>query len=802
MKKIAILLCFCFFSSFLVAQSTKYSEVKIHLDQKGMLQLSRLGLAIEDGTFSKDGIWTTVLSSEELKIVKSAGFSFEILHEDYSRFIESRNRGMLNQIDYINTHKATSGSEKYDNYPVPQHFRLGSMGGFLTLDEVNAQLDSMQLLYPGLISVKAPAGNFYTIEGRPIYYVRISNNPGQLQSKPRVFYNALIHAREPMGMQQLIFYMWYLLENYNTNSEIKYLVDNLEMYFIPVINPDGYEFNHQGFPIGGGQWRKNRRDNGSGVWGVDLNRNFGYKWGYDNFGSSPNSGDETYRGASAFSEPETQIIRDFCNEMDFRITMNYHTFSDYLLYPWCYQTIFNPDSMLQVTYARFLQRQNGFLSGMPGQVLYNTNGDAMDWEYGEQTTKPKTICFTAEVGTDADGGFWPFVSRIIPLAQENVYSNLMIAHFALRYAEINDLSPVILSSRKGKFGFEFVRYGLDGPADYQVSIHPVDTSQFVSVGGAKMFVAPEQFQSYPDSIDYELIPSVTSGDKIQFVYDITNGLFTFHDTVTKFYGPPLVVFHDSCNNMQNWTTDVWDVTHLQFHSAPKSITDSPTGNYSNNSTVSVTTINEIDLQSSPVVVINYWAKWNTEKGYDFVQFKLSGDNGPWTPQRGKYSTTGTPGEIQYQPVYDGTQLNWIKDQIVSTNYPNKDLKMQFVLESDAGSNYDGFYFDDVSVTIVDMSYVGIGAPSTPNNGWISDPIPNPASSQVSFRWHNMDFGESHDNAIFTLLDSRGIIVKSFPVPDKMEQISFTVNNLTSGIYFYRITDISGSTAVKKLVVIH
>lgn len=94
-------------------------------------------------------------------------------------------------------------------------------------------------------------------------------------------------------------------------------------------------------------WRKNRRDNLDGTFGIDLNRNYGYNWGFDDDGSSPFTGDETYRGTVPFSEPETQIMRDFVNSRSFRIALNYHTFGNLLIYPWGYDySIYTPDSAL------------------------------------------------------------------------------------------------------------------------------------------------------------------------------------------------------------------------------------------------------------------------------------------------------------------------------------------------------------------------------------------------------------------------------------------------------------------------
>jgi hypothetical protein len=785
------------------AQNQSWPEVKIYDASQRAGQLARLGLALEDGFHGKDGTLTTVISDTELAKIRRAGFRVEILHEDYAQFISDRNQRMRSQIAYINEHKNEFSNTGLSNYAVPQNFHLGSMGGYLHLQEVLDELDLMRQLYPNLISEKMPAGNNNTIEGRPIYYVRISNTPNQVTGKPKVFYNALAHAREPMGMQQLIFFMWYLLENYENSEEIKYLVDNLELCFIPVANPDGYEFNHENEPNGGGQWRKNRRVSGGGEYGVDLNRNFSFKWGYDDIGSSPFPADETYRGTTPFSEPETQVIRDFCAENNFSLSLNYHTYSNYTLYPWCWQTGFTPDSALQVTYANYLTKQNGYLTGMPGQILYNTNGDALDWQYGDTLIKPKVICFTSEIGTQADG-FWPFANRIIPLARENMYSNLMLAHFAYHYAEARDRSPVILSERQGYFNFDFIRLGMDSQASYTVTLRPLDPDQFISTGSPRTYTNPVQLLSYPDSIGYLLKPDITSGDAIRWVYEVDNGNYIFRDTITKYFGPPLVIFSDSASTMTNWVSTKWNVSETQYHSPPGSITDSRTGNYTNNTNATVSTVNGLDLQNSPVAVINYWAKWKTEQGYDFVQFKLSGNNGQWVPQKGRYTKTGFYLEAEGQPLYDGSQSSWVHEQIVTTGYAGQLLKMQFLLKSDAGLNFDGFYFDDVTVTVVDMTKVGTGQLSLPKMK-IFDAVPNPAAGTVVIRYElSADENLSLNCAMtsLVLVNSQGIVAGTYPLTPLEKSISIDVKDLATGLYCYRIIGTFGSTEVKKLVINH
>ena len=131
----------------------------------------------------------------------------------------------------------------------------------------------------------------------------ISDNPETDEGEPEMRIDAMHHAREPQGMQTTLWFMLFLLENYGSDPLATYLVNEREMYFVPCVNPDGYEYNRINNPNGGGMWRKNRRDNGDGTFGVDLNRNYKAGWTAPCAGST-NSGSDTYKGPSAGSEPE------------------------------------------------------------------------------------------------------------------------------------------------------------------------------------------------------------------------------------------------------------------------------------------------------------------------------------------------------------------------------------------------------------------------------------------------------------------------------------------------------------------
>jgi hypothetical protein len=347
-----------------------------------------------------------IADDADLQSLKDLGMNPDVIHEDLVGFYQSR-------------------------------MPLGAtMGGFRTLSECLALMDSLHTLYPAITTARDSVGHSY--QGRGIWAMKISDNPGTDEDEPEFFINSLIHAREPMGMEATVRFMKYLCENYNTDPVVADLVNNREFYFIPVVNPDGYEYNRTTYPGGGGMWRKNRHGNG-----IDLNRNWGYMWGYDDIGSSPNSGDETYRGASAFSEPETQALRQYVDSHHFSIGMNFHTYGGYFLYSWCYSDIYTPDNELFMEIGDSCVAANGYSRGTAWEILYNTNGDANDWMYGENTEKPSFLGFTYEVGDGSDG-FWPDPSRIPTLWNHVLPGLLYLSRIAENpYAGGTPAAPVL-----------------------------------------------------------------------------------------------------------------------------------------------------------------------------------------------------------------------------------------------------------------------------------------------------------------------------------------------------------------------
>jgi hypothetical protein len=384
---------------------------RIHLaDKSQMSEIQGLHLDI---AYMKYGQYIDIVTDrEEVDYLRSLGYDVEIVHDDLVAFYQSR---------------LAQGKP---------------MGGYHTYGETNAAMDSIHNEHPTITTARINVGT--TLEGRTIWAMKISDNPDIDEDEPEVFYNGVIHAREPISIELLLYFMRYLTNNYGTDPRVIYLVNNRELWFVPIMNPDGYEYNRSTDPGGGGMYRKNRRDCGGGNWGVDLNRNWGYMWGYDDEGSSPYCSDETYRGSSAFSEPETQGIRDFINSRQFRMCMDYHSYGMLQLYPWGYDRLYTPDENLFVAVADSMCALNGHTPGTPWEVLYPTNGASIDWEYGEQGTKPKIIAISPEVGNDNDG-FWPPLNRILPLCQLELPVNLLCAELADNpYRILPPVSPILL----------------------------------------------------------------------------------------------------------------------------------------------------------------------------------------------------------------------------------------------------------------------------------------------------------------------------------------------------------------------
>jgi hypothetical protein len=343
--------------------------------------------------------------------------------------------------------------------------RLGTRadyGLYHTYSESVAWMDTLRDLYPQVISARWSIGAGHL--GNQIWCARLSDNPDSDEDgEPEVLFDGAVHARELMAAEMPMMLAEYLCEQYAVGDpEIVALLDQNEVYILPITNPDGFLYNEQTNPNGGGMWRKNRRDNGAS-YGVDVNRNYPYEWGCD-WGSSGVPSDETYRGPSAGSEPETQALMAFINAQDFVVRQSYHTYGELTLYPWGYTTAATPDEDTFREMAAAMVQYNGYTPGQPGEVLYDVCGGSFDWDYGAQAEHSKLFGFTNEMGNSGDG-FWPVDARRQPIFDENLWPALYLIQVAGSLRGVTwTHSPLPFTATGGSFLVVGVPQGYEGAA--------------------------------------------------------------------------------------------------------------------------------------------------------------------------------------------------------------------------------------------------------------------------------------------------------------------------------------------------
>ncbi|WP_109210281.1 MULTISPECIES: M14 family metallopeptidase [Microbacterium] len=241
-----------------------------------------------------------------------------------------------------------------------------------------------------------------TVQGQDIGAVRLTGNVARQKrdgKRPTTVYVGAQHAREWITPEMVRRLLDHIATSYGSDGRITDIVNTTELWFVPVANPDGYDFT---FEEGRRLWRKNLSDNnGDGQItagdGVDLNRNFPTRWGYDNEGSSPSPSSDTYRGPAPASEPETQALDGLFADVTPEFLVNYHSAAELLLHGIGWQVATpSPDDVIYE--AMVGDDADPAVPGYDPDLsaeLYTTNGDTdshAQEAYG-------TLGFTPEMAT-------------------------------------------------------------------------------------------------------------------------------------------------------------------------------------------------------------------------------------------------------------------------------------------------------------------------------------------------------------------------------------------------------------------
>ncbi len=788
-------------------------QIKLFINNNSDIQkLHSLAIDLEHSVSDKEGGLTLFVDENEFQAISNSGLTYEILIDDWKAYYNALPIPTEAEKEFIKM-------ESERNFGVTG-FGFGSMGGYYTLAEIEADLDEMFQMYPNLVTQKYSIGT--SVEGKTIWAVKISDNPNGNEDEPKVGFDALVHAREPQSMATLMYFMWYLLENYGSDPEVTYLVNNREIYCVPCFNPDGYEYNRQTNPNGGGYWRKNRRNNGGGCYGVDLNRNFGYMWGYNNSGSSPDPCAETYRGPSAFSEPESQAVRDLALLKNYGTHFNMHSYGNYYLYPWGYIDQETEDSLTYREFAGDMSSFNGYAFGTGQQLLgYTSNGSVRDWMYGEQTVKNKIFGYTIEIGPD----FWPDQSQIYPIAQINVKSNMYHAFVAGEYVQLvnaNFNKEYFLPDDYIELTPEFKNKGLT--TAHNLTFELSSPSQYVNINSGSASMDSLEARSsavLSEILSFTISNSAPLEEEISIVLTTRiGGDVASRDTTIIIIGYPVFIFEDLSNDPNvYWTitatpsTPKWEATTEAFYSAPNSYTDSKNQNYKNNATVTMTLTNPINLLGYTNPRLRFRTKFAIESDYDYGQVKVSTNNGTtWIALTGNYTQPGVSPQPAGQPVYDGSITSWVKEEISLANYLSSQVKIQFQLKTDQGVTMDGWYLDDIGIFIYTIP-VDKPTDNKPVYSFsLEQNYPNPFNPSTTIRYSIPNVIESGAKQsqfvslkVYDILGNEVATLVNEEKPAGSYEIEFNVAQvsrpeLSSGIYFYKLS--AGEyTDSKKMVII-
>lgn len=351
----------------------------------------------------------TASADGKLKIVNVQLKNF---HEDLGKLVQSG--AEIAGVDYEhNTVQVIMSEDGFKSLP---KFAIEGIQGYKEIDikkapdagyrtpaEVEADVKRLAATYPKLVSYESIGK---TVENRDIWAVKITSKEDADggTGKPVVYFNAMHHAREVMTTEVAFDIVENLAKNYASNQKIKNWLDNLEIWVVPQINPDGSNM----------VWTKNNmwRKNARGGYGIDINRNYTYKWNACSGSSGSRTADD-YRGPSAGSEPETQAAMAFAKRIQPVFSISFHSYSELVIYPYGCDGERTATADVVETIgkklASLLPRDSGGGTYTPGtswETLYSVDGGDLDYLYHEVGTNPYVI----EMNSSSQG-FQPAYSR-------------------------------------------------------------------------------------------------------------------------------------------------------------------------------------------------------------------------------------------------------------------------------------------------------------------------------------------------------------------------------------------------------
>ena len=438
---------------------------------------------------------------------------------------------------------------------------------------------------------------------------------------------------------------------------------------------------------------------------------------------------------------------------------------------------------------------NHFTFGTPYQTVgYKVRGGDLDWIYSTDSTGHSNhiFAFTPEVGPS----FWPTQGEIMGLVQTTLEMNKYICLVAGQYVNTVSETPnkqTYTSGEAGNFKLVFKNKGLVNAQNVKVEFVPLNPAYITVPVQLYTKTSMPSFTSDSVTFNFTLAGSIPNGSAVPVRLKLRQ-----EDTVTVMnkivyfrVGNGTVTLADSAENgMANWTTNSgWGIVTTQYHSPTHCFTDSPAGNYPANANNYMVYNGTINASATPVLNLSFWHKYTTEADYDYCNVEVSSDNGTnW----------------QSVSTYDGTLSTWTYQSFDISSYANgsSQVKIRFRLTSDVSLQYDGWYVDDIKITAYNSVPTGTGnntGSQIPAVFELSQNYPNPFNPTTQ-----INYAIPKDGYVkLTVFDMLGRVITNLVSENKQAgyySINFNGDNLTSGIYFYKIE--SGNfVETKKMILV-
>ena len=393
----------------------------------------------------------------------------------------------------------------------PPLHRRRTQSEYLSPSEIQAALQQIHAAHPGITRLFTVGTTF---EGRSIHGIEISDQPGVAENEPALLFNGQHHAREVVTSHVALDVAETLTDGYGTDATLTGWVMDFKTVVVPMVNPDGTQHVFDVDAL----WRKNRQSYPGGCMGVDLNRNYPYRWGSEGCGFMGSCATSSYPGPSAASELETQAMIALAEAWDFTVAVSYHSFGRFIDYPYACSTGASEEVMPE--HAVVDELMNGMadaidaVDSVPRYDVYSPgsagplSGDDTSWYYAHRGTYAMIV----EVGTS----FEPAFSQVPGIVARNragwqhLYQRLSQARIDAHITDAQTGQPLEASVRLGNFSYDtgelpritampFGRWTYLVPAGATYTLH-------ASADGYQDGQASVSVGSTPVSLDLALLP--------------------------------------------------------------------------------------------------------------------------------------------------------------------------------------------------------------------------------------------------------------------------------------------------------